>query len=1002
MAESQKKLSAPDVSSVLQASQIKARLWLRRLSLYAVLGVLVALGYALLVTGLSLLVGRSLWFDSPLIRGLLFFFLALAFFPVRTRLESLVNRAFLPGRLAQIDRLARINAEFSRAVDLNDILRVLQSELDTSLSPARVHIFTYDPLSDQYQSKSSDLRFPSGSAFVRWLSARKSVLVLQPGQPLPTEWRSDHARLQILEMQAIAPIASRGHLLGWVALGARSAEQRLERRELEFVTAVCEQAARVIERARRIIEMETQVREVNVLARVAQGVNVTLSLDDLFELIYAQTTQIIPADEFRIILKSTQEDAYAQVFYVHGEERMYGHEHTALPPEPGLEVDLIHQGRALLSDDYIRECRQRGLMPLSEHVHAWIGAPLNAGADSIGLISLGRCDPDTRYTREQLRILQTITDQAAGAIIKARLLEETERRARQLKTLNEVTRQLTSTLDPQRLLKNILHSAVDILNCEAGALLMHDPQSDELVFQVVLGPIEDTLSGYRMAASAGIGGRTLTTRQPLIVNDVYQSPDWVDLSQQTGGYKIKSVLAVPLLVNEHIIGVLEVLNRLDGSNFTHDDQELLSAFAAQAVVAIENARLYTLTDQALADRVEELSVMQRIDRELNTSLDIHRAMQITLEWAMRQSGADAGLVGMVTQQGIRLMTSQGYDLEDEPYRQAPIPGTKINLTQVLEEGAPARIYPGSAGQALLSGTRSQALIPIKREKELIGVILLESRQEELCSQETLDFLQRLGDHASIAIANAQLYAAIEAANLAKSDFVSFVAHELKNPMTSIKGYTELLAAQAVGPVNDAQANFLAVIRANIERMNTLVSDLNDLSKIEAGRMRLEFAPVDLMDVVQEVERSARRQFEEKSQKLKLEIPEGLPLIWGDRTRLVQILVNLVSNANKYTGQGGEVLVGAVCANSGMKGGKGMQVVHVWVQDSGIGIAPEDQPKIFQKFFRSEDPKTREAPGAGLGLNITRSLVEMQGGQIWFESQYRQGTTFHFTVPVAAE
>jgi signal transduction histidine kinase len=277
---------------------------------------------------------------------------------------------------------------------------------------------------------------------------------------------------------------------------------------------------------------------------------------------------------------------------------------------------------------------------------------------------------------------------------------------------------------------------------------------------------------------------------------------------------------------------------------------------------------------------------------------------------------------------------------------------------------------------------------------------MESILPEPASDDTMSFLTRLSDHASIAISNAQLYSAVESANVTKSEFVSFVSHELKNPMTSIKGYTELLAAGAVGPVNEAQANFLVTIRSNVERMATLVSDLNDVSRIEAGRLRLDFTAIVLPEVMEEVGRSIKRQVEEKSQRLVIQISPDLPKVWADRTRVLQVLTNLISNAYKYTPAGGQVLVASEACENRWDAGGSRRVVHLWVQDNGIGITEEDQKKIFQKFFRSEDPITREVPGTGLGLNITRSLVEMQGGKIWFESEYAKGTTFHFTIPVA--
>ncbi|MFN2144873.1 MAG: sensor histidine kinase, partial [Anaerolineales bacterium] len=260
---------------------------------------------------------------------------------------------------------------------------------------------------------------------------------------------------------------------------------------------------------------------------------------------------------------------------------------------------------------------------------------------------------------------------------------------------------------------------------------------------------------------------------------------------------------------------------------------------------------------------------------------------------------------------------------------------------------------------------------------------------------------RLCDHASIAISNAQLYTEVQRANVAKSDFVSFVSHELKTPMTSIRGYADLLAAGSVGEINEAQTDFLATIRANITRMATLVSDLADISRIEAGRLHLEFAPVALQEVADEVVRSTRALSDEKGHVIQVDVPESLAPVWGDRNRLVQILTNLVSNAIKYTPNEGRIIIKASQTENQWDPEGSPQVVLVQVVDNGIGIKLEDQAKIFQQYFRTDEGKDF-ASGTGLGLNITRYLVEMQGGKIWFESEFGAGTTFQFTVPVAEE
>jgi len=489
----------------------------------------------------------------------------------------------------------------------------------------------------------------------------------------------------------------------------------------------------------------------------------------------------------------------------------------------------------------------------------------------------------------------------------------------------------------------------------------------------------------------------------MIVNNVEQSSDWFSEPDQETGFKTKGMLVVPMHYKGTVIGVLEVLNKLNGMPFTIDDQELLTAFAGQAAVAVENVRLYTQTDQELSSRVEELSVMQRIDRELNTSLDVSRAMEITLDWSMRQSESVGGLIGILETDGLRVVASEGDIRIFEEYEDMVLPLTLHGFSEVIEEGIARRVDAVAlmSGGALMAAAQGQVIVPIRREEEVIGMLVLESESSDRYDDATMDFLTRLSDHASIAISNAQLYAEVQRANVAKSDFVSFVSHELKTPMTSIRGYTDLLAAGSVGDVSEAQMDFLNTIRTNIQRMATLVSDLADVSRIEAGRLSLEFASVSLGEIVDEVMRSTKAMLDEKQLVLELDIPEDLPLVWGDRNRLAQIITNLTSNAVKYTPEQGVVTINCRASANLWDEEGAPQVVHLSVKDSGIGIKEEDQQKIFQQYFRTVEGK-ETATGTGLGLNITRYLVEMQGGKIWFDTKFGEGSNFQFTIPISEE
>ena len=979
----------------------------RRGVMYALLTVLVMAGYALVITGLGLFFSDAMPSNNPFLVGLALFLIAMALDPARVRLQNLVDSLFFRGSRVVAEQLEEFSHKLTTTLDLNTIGSLLRDQIASTLT-SQIHIFTYDSLNDFYialpgddRRPTSDIRFTSNSPLVAYFSKEHLPLYLDNASLLPDELRPEQSRLALLGSRLFIVFPGKARPNGWLALGPRLTGQAYSPRDLRFLENICDQASVAIERVQTVSHLERRIQEMNALTRVSQGVNVTLTFDDVLELIYAQTAQIVPTSHFHITLYNKDSDYYYYGFCLENNERIHERENQPFAANVGLSPEVIRKSRPIMTQDYIRECQARNHIPAIENIFAWIGVPLNAGAESIGTLSVGSRDGSTVYTRAQVELLQAIADQTAGAIVKARLLQETQERAHQLSTLNEITRQLTSTLELNPLLQNILENAVGILNCEAGSLFLVDDQTDELVFRVTVGPVATNLIGKRLPPGTGIVGRAVQTRGPVIENEEQTNANRFKGVDQQTGFVSRSLMAVPLQVKDRVIGVIEVINRRDGLPFVQNDQTLLTAFAGQAAVAIENARLYTLTDQELANRVEELSVMQRIDRELNASLEMDRAMRITLDWALRQSDAEAGLIGILDESKLRIMAHQGLD---EQMQALPDQTMKIELPSMIsavETGAPQKVEVEveATRNKLLLGAQTQMVIPIRRETTVIGLLYLESTGDTTVD---IDFLTRLTDHAAIAISNAQLFSEVQRANLAKSDFVSFVAHELKNPMTSIKGYSELLASGAVGQITEMQANFLQTIKSNVERMSTLVSDLNDNSKIEAGRLRLEFKATKANDLVDEVIRTFKRQLDEKKQTLDLNIPSDLPSMWADRIRVGQVLTNLVSNAFKYTPESGSVLVGVEESPNHWDPDGAPRVIHLYVKDNGIGMTPEDQQKIFQKFFRSDDPKAREAPGTGLGLNITKSLVEMQGGKIWFESEYRKGTTFHFTVPVAQE
>ncbi|MDX9992175.1 MAG: GAF domain-containing protein, partial [Anaerolineales bacterium] len=991
--------------TILRYRLVRTDYIIGRAVLYALLSLLAILGYLALAVGASLVFGAA--FNNPLVIALAVFVSALLLNPVRARLQEVIDSIFFRGERAHQQRIKTYTRNLTAAVDLQQVLAILRDQIAVSLLPSQLHIFVYDLANDQYVTApdetgkpSSEIRFSSNSPLIQVLRKEKLPLFFEP-ERMPASIQGERARLLLLGVQLIVPMPGKERLIGWIAIGERLSGEAYDSTDVTFLEALSSQATVALERAQALSSMERRVHEMNVLARISQGINITLNFDDILELIYAQTSQILTVSDLSLILYNSNTKNTYYAFYLEDDDRIPARENVPLLPKSDLGQEIINSRRAILTQDFMSQCQILAITPQQKGLHAWLGVPLNTGSETLGALCVATRDPDAIYTATQMELLQAIADQAAGAIVKSRLIQETERRAQQLSTLNIITRQLTSTLELQPLLKNILESAVNILNSEAGSLFLVDEQTDELIFQVTVGPVASNLVGQRLPPGTGFVGESVDSRKPVIVNDVQATQTWnADTDKQTG-FVTKAILIVPMEVKDRIIGVIEIINKRDGLPFAAEDQNLLSAFAGQAAVAIENARLYTLTDQELTARVEELSVMQRIDRELNASLELDRAMRITLDWAMRQSNAEAGFIGFVQEQGIEIMAHSGYLTELEPYSASRIPLEHPAINEAIASAQPRRIVmdnPSKMG-TFLKGARSQMVIPIRREVRVIGLFLLESNSAERFQQDALDFLSRLADHAAIAIANAQLYAQIDSANKAKSQFVSFVAHELKNPMASIKGYTELVTGGMAGPITDMQSKFLSTVRSNVDRMNTIVSDLSDLNKIEAGILKIEFKPTSIPEIVEEAVRSTRRQIEEKEQTIDINVPESLPAVWADRNRMIQIVVNLVSNATKYTPNAGNIIVGAEKSSQTSDAGEDNQVVHFWVKDTGIGISAEDQAKIFQQYFRTEISKS-QATGTGLGLNITKNLVEMQGGKIWFESEVGAGTTFHLTMPLA--
>jgi signal transduction histidine kinase len=289
-----------------------------------------------------------------------------------------------------------------------------------------------------------------------------------------------------------------------------------------------------------------------------------------------------------------------------------------------------------------------------------------------------------------------------------------------------------------------------------------------------------------------------------------------------------------------------------------------------------------------------------------------------------------------------------------------------------------------------------ASIPLKKANRVLGVFDISFETAHSFTQDELRVLNLFADHAAIAIENAQLYADAQRANQAKSEFVDTVSNELKEPLTSIQGYARLMSLGAGGTLTRQQLDFTNVILRNVKRIADLVRDLLDLSRIESGRIKLSPRPIELSRTAHDAVRTM--QAEAAEHQLIVNIPDELPYVKADPDRIIQVWVNLIDNALKYMPEKGQIRVWAQPHTSLETESRNGGWVVCAVQDTGMGIAPQDQERIFERFYHIRHPENTRRPGTGLGLSIAHSIIELHGGHMWVESVPGQGSTFYFTLP----
>lgn len=957
----------------------------RRGVAYAVLTTLLVLIFALVATGINASIGtmaESPWFITAAV-----ILVALLFDPLRAQLQRGLDRMFFR-RSVTFEGLRRAyNRELLLTVDFEQVAHLLLSYIDQGVPESRTALYLLNTQDGIYRDflHPEEIVVRADSEWVLFLEQETQSIDLSEERTWPEVVHQYPVMLREKDVLLVVPLNSQNVLLGWLALSPVNGREHITPNEMSYVSTLADQSLLGLERASVVNQLQDRVTELDQLSTFSQFLAFTLTIEDLFELVSNHFQRLLDVDDFYIAIRDPDTKVLYHAFCVEADKRLKDKE------------GKLHQ----LSEPKVRQVVTNGQVAkwTDEDDALWIAAPLNVAADTLGVVYTRLMPPHNELTAQRERLFMTYTERTAVALERLQTNEQITQQAQQLQIINQVTFSLAATLELESLLDLIMDKAIELFDAQAGSLLLSDTDTGELVFKIVRGPAEKELVGTRLPLGAGIAGMAAQTARSDITNDVSSDDRWFSEVDEDTHFHTRSILTVPLLRHTRVLGVVQVINKGSGALFDESDENLLNSFASQAVVALENARLVEQTDQKLQMSVEELSMLQQLDRDLNASLSLDTVLNITLDRLLTITKGTAGAIILKDREGLpQLKTWRSYDWNFDPNELTAEKLTDGLVGQVLASGKPLIINNVHEVEGYIRSnfdTMSQLTLPLVHKQEAIGVILVESDQLERFTEEDRDTAVRIATHAAIAIANALLYEQVTAANQAKSEFVSMVSHELKTPMTAVRGYVDLILAGLTGELSPQQKQYLEIVSANISRMGQQIQDLTDISRIEMNHLRIEFQPISLNEVMDETMKTTNSLCEQKSITLHIDMPDDLPPIEADKSRLVQVMTNLISNACKYSPPHSETVV-----RFSLKECKKQSFVCIAVQDHGYGISEEDQQQLFTKFFRSDDPNIRQAKGTGLGLSITKGIVELHGGEMWLESAVGKGTTFFFTLPLS--